>query len=119
LATLEHCPKSSTRGGITTTSLQQTPGQSLDLQAHAEGAPGSGYVATSRSLNATGAFGKGGPVYKVTAPGGVDVNVELGANSPYPHELEVAYPGGIPAQNIKGAWMPNGLWVPNPGYKGP
>jgi hypothetical protein len=49
--------------------------------------------------------GPGGYVYKVTTNGlrTIDVNATLGAASPYPDEVEIAIPGGIPFDNILGS----------------
>jgi hypothetical protein len=95
----------------------QPVGNDLDLMNHATGGPNSGYVATSRSSTVAQDFGPN--VYEVRAPGGVDVNATLGSRSPFPSELEVAYPGGVPSSCIAGCTLPNGQWVPNPGYRGP
>lgn len=68
---------------------------------HIDRYPGSGYVATSKSPAVAGEqFAPN--VYEVRAPGGVDVNATLGPRSPHPHELEVAYPGGVPSSCIVG-----------------
>jgi hypothetical protein len=87
----------------------------MDLLRHAEGTSvgGSGYVGTSRSSSRASGFPDGGPtnVYEVRAPGGT--------RSPYPSELEIAYPGGVPSSCIVGCTLPSGQWVPNPGYRGP
>lgn len=44
----------------------------------------------------------GGYVYRISRTGltTIDVNAELGSASPYPDELEMAVPGGIPYENI-------------------
>ena len=91
-------------------------GDDLDLLRHAEGYPNSGYVSTSQSSAVAGGFPDGIPtnVYEVRAPGGIDVNDVLGPNSPYPWELEIAYPGSIASSCVVGCTLPNGQWVPNP-----
>jgi uncharacterized protein YukE len=58
--------------------------------------------------------------YEIHAPGGVDVNATLD-NVYFPHEQEIAFPGGIQAQFVKGAHvvLPDGsmgAWIPNPGF---
>jgi hypothetical protein len=44
----------------------------------------------------------GGYVYGISPSGltTINVNAELGAASPYPDEVEMAVPGGIPYENI-------------------
>jgi hypothetical protein len=65
--------------------------------------------------------------YEIDAPGGIDVNRTLDPSvNAFPHEAEVAFPGGIAPQYIRGAWelLPNptggppirGRWLPNPNY---
>jgi uncharacterized protein YukE len=62
--------------------------------------------------------------YEIQAPGGVDVNQTLGKVY-FPAEQEIAFPGGIQPQFIKGAnplsptggpgdWIPNSGFNPNP-----
>jgi RHS repeat-associated protein len=52
---------------------------------------------------------------------GIDVNKRLGQSSPFPHEAEIAIPGGIRPGDIVGARpiLPGGQlgdFIPNPGY---
>ncbi|MFI8522133.1 putative T7SS-secreted protein [Streptomyces sp. NPDC085481] len=58
-------------------------------------------------------------VYDIDAPGGVDVNKSV-LDNPYRHEQEIAFPGGVRSENIKGAWekLPDGTSVyhDNPNY---
>jgi hypothetical protein len=69
---------------------------------------------------ATPSHHQSGPnVYEVRAPGGVDVSATLGSRSPFPLELEVAYPGGVPSSCIAGCTLTSGQCVPNLGYRGP
>ena len=91
-------------------------GRDMDLLRHAEGTSrgGSGYVATSKSATVASDFGPN--LYEIRASGGVDVNAVLGSRSPYPGELEVAYPGGVPSSCIVGCRLPTGGWVPNPNF---
>jgi len=58
--------------------------------------------------------------YQVDAPGGIDVNQTLDKVY-FPAEQEIAFPGGIQPQFIKGAHTlgPGGApgeWIPNPGF---
>ncbi len=65
--------------------------------------------------------------YTVDAPGGIDVDATM-PNGPYAPgtaapESEIAFQGGIPAENIVGAHpvLPGGTlgdWAPNPNYSG-
>jgi hypothetical protein len=50
------------------------------------------------------------------------VNAALGAKSPFPEQLEIAIPNGVPAQNVKGAFTLSGgkltgEYIPNPLFK--
>lgn len=65
--------------------------------------------------------------YTVDAPGGIDVDATM-PNGPYgpgssAPESEIAFQGGVPAENIVGAHpvLPDrtlGDWIPNPNYSG-
>jgi hypothetical protein len=89
-------------------------GDNMDLLQPAEGYPNSGYVATSTSAEVAADFGPN--VYEVRAPGGIDVNATLGPQSPFPNELEIAFPRHIDTSNIVGCRLPSGEWMPNPRY---
>ncbi len=67
----------------------------MDLMGHASGKnhATSGYVATSLDKEVAEGFGPN--VYTIRASGGVDVNLRLGEDSPFPHEAEIAMPGGV------------------------
>ncbi len=65
--------------------------------------------------------------YEIDAPGGIDVNRTLNPSvNRFAYEAEVAFPGGIQSQYVRGAWemVPNpaggppvrGRWIPNPNY---
>lgn len=54
-------------------------------------------------------------IYKLRASG-TDVNAELGAESPFPFENEIAVPRPIPDSAIEGVWGPEG-WIDNPGFE--
>ncbi|MEU2489843.1 hypothetical protein [Streptomyces sp. NPDC007883] len=61
-------------------------------------------------------------VYDIDAPGGIDINRTFD-ESPYSHEDEIAFPGGIRPEYIKGVWevRPDGSlgkYVPNKNYRG-
>lgn len=65
-----------------------------------------------------------GYVYTIRGmPEGIDVNGVLGSRSPFPHEFEIAVPGGVPPENILGAQPVgadgnfSGPYLANPGYK--
>ena len=74
----------------------------------------SGFVSTTKSLAAardiqadTGAQ----YIYQLRGSG-IDVNETLGSLSPYPHEQEIAIPGGVPACAIDGCWgAPGDGWL--------
>jgi hypothetical protein len=89
----------------------------MNLLDHAKGetAETSGYVSTSYSREIAGEFDSS-HIYAVRSHSGVDVNIELGANSPYPEEAELAFPGGIRPGCISGCIMPSGDWIPNPRF---
>ncbi|MDT0472922.1 enterotoxin A family protein [Streptomyces sp. DSM 41014] len=60
-------------------------------------------------------------VYDIRAPGGIDINATYGSHSPYPDQQEIAFPGGIKPEYIKGVWQMNpdgthGQYLPNPNY---
>jgi RHS repeat-associated protein len=117
---------------------KRTPGEVFEFGLRANGkgtnlllhARGEGYA--SAFVGATPARGNavnflvedGGHLYEIRgASGGRNVNAELGLDSPHPYEKEVAFLGGIPAQNIVSAqrFDPGGAKVgpviPNPNYK--
>lgn len=84
----------------------------------------SNFVSTSRDENLYQRWGSDYR-YTVDAPGGIDVDATM-PDGPYaPHkpnpEFEIAFQGGIPAENIVGAHpvSPDGSlgdWIPNPNY---
>ncbi|MFI6052646.1 hypothetical protein ACIBCO_21515 [Streptomyces violascens] len=58
-----------------------------------------------------------------TTPPWADVNASIPHNV-HSEESEIAFPGGVRAENIKGVWerMPDGAWGkfnPNPNYRPP
>jgi RHS repeat-associated protein len=91
-------------------------GDDMDLLAHAnyDNPATSGYVATSLLPEMARRFGPN--VYAIRAHGGVDVNLNLGARSPYPEEAEIAIPHGVDPGCIIGCTLPDGRWVPMAGY---
>jgi hypothetical protein len=93
-------------------------GDDMNLLDHATGATArtSGYVSTSYSREIAGEFDSS-YIYTIRAHGGVDVNIALGDASPYPEEAELAFPGGVKPECISGCILPNGDWVPNPGFR--
>ncbi|WP_344358218.1 scabin-related ADP-ribosyltransferase [Streptomyces gobitricini] len=80
----------------------------------------SAFVSTSYREDIGDEFG-GKFTYAVGAPGGIDVNRTLGGHS-LSYEEEVAFPGGIRAEYIKGAYSYDygtgelGEFIPNPNY---
>ncbi|MGA6981054.1 MAG: enterotoxin A family protein, partial [Candidatus Sulfotelmatobacter sp.] len=94
-------------------------GDNMDLLQHASSNPNdSGYISTSSRL----AFAQDWAaengydyIYKLRATG-LDVNAELGADSPFPYENEIAVPQSIPGSDIEGVWGLGG-WMDNPGFE--
>ncbi len=86
----------------------------------------SNFVSTTRDENLYQRWGSSYR-YTVDAPGGIDVDATM-PNGPYaPHtsapESEIAFQGGVPAENIVGGnpVLPGGAlgdWIPNPNYGG-
>ena len=100
-------------------------GTNTDLLDHASrNGANSIYVATSRSMRIAFEFaGKNGFVYKILSDRGIDVNLALGAASPFPEQLEVAIPGGIFPNEIVGAYpkrggLYTGEFIRNPFFTG-
>ncbi|MFF9844317.1 putative T7SS-secreted protein [Streptomyces sp. NPDC013740] len=87
-----------------------------DLDAYVKDNQHSVYVGTTRDPNLP--WNKQ-YVYDIDAPGGIDVNKSV-LDNPYKHEQEIAFPGGVRAENIKGAWekLPDGskVYHANPNY---
>ncbi|MEU8951726.1 polymorphic toxin-type HINT domain-containing protein [Streptomyces sp. NPDC048489] len=66
------------------------------------------FVGTSKNAGIAATYfgGREGYVYEITgAPGGIDVNEELGALSPSPHEKEIAFDGGVPWEYVTRVWQ--------------
>jgi len=105
----------------------QPKGTSQDLFLKASQNTDSIFVSTSKSPNVAREFASyqgDGYVYTIRGqPQGVDVNAVLGSRSPFPHELEIAVPGGIKPVDIMGARQIGsdgrfiGPFIKNPGYK--
>ncbi|WP_442955576.1 scabin-related ADP-ribosyltransferase [Paraburkholderia sp. MPAMCS5] len=106
----------------------QSLGKNTDLYSYALKNEPSIFVSTSKSPTVAREFAEmqgGGYVYTIKGrPRGVNVNAALGSNSPFPHELEVAVPGGIHPPDIMGAWEVDsnggfpGPLIKNPAYVG-
>ncbi len=105
----------------------QPRGTSTDLKDYALNNTPSVYVGTTSDKSvATGSSfcttaGKEPYVYTCHPQTGVDVNSALGSSSPYPHEKEIAVPGGVATQDIEGGQKVNnngtlGPMIPNPNY---
>jgi hypothetical protein len=64
--------------------------------------------------------------YEIDAPGGVDVNATLGPHA-YTGEQEIAMPGGVLPERIRGMWtikrdpetgqVTRGDYIQNPNYR--
>lgn len=97
-----------------------------DLEAFVRTNGPSNFVSTTRDEDLYRRWGSSYR-YTVDAPGGIDVDATM-PNGPYGPgsanpESEIAFQGGIPAQNVVGAHpvLPGGnlgTWVPNPHHGG-
>jgi Pertussis toxin, subunit 1 len=100
-------------------------GTSTDLHDYALNNSPSAFVGTSLSPEVGTEFaGPGGFRYMIQAPGGIDVNAALGSTSPFPHEAEIVFQGGIRPEHIMGAHpvapdLTLGDFVHNPGFLTP
>ena len=77
-------------------------GGNSNLLDHASGLiDDSAFISTSKSFDvAKGFAGNKGFVYSIKKSGGIDVNAKLGSSSPFPKELEIAFPLKIDAAAI-------------------
>ncbi|MET9437992.1 putative T7SS-secreted protein [Streptomyces sp. NPDC006551] len=87
-----------------------------DLDGYVRNNDHSVYVGTTRDPD----LGWGSRYrYDIDAPGGIDVNASIPDNI-FANEKEIAFPGGVRTENIKGAWekLPDGTtqYTPNPHY---
>ncbi|WP_327196751.1 scabin-related ADP-ribosyltransferase, partial [Xanthomonas albilineans] len=95
----------------------QPRGTNTDLYNYALQNEPSIFVSTSKSPNVARDFVDmqgGGYVYTIRGQAhGLDVNAILGLQSPFPHEFEIAIPGGINPLDIMGARQvgPNGKFL--------
>lgn len=98
----------------------------LDLRSHVVDNTPSGYTSTTRNPLYWQTWGSGAKYfYEIDAPGGIDINASLG--SQYDYEQEIAMPGGLLGERVKGLWPvmrdPTSLrpflgdYVPNPHYR--
>ncbi|WP_437098877.1 scabin-related ADP-ribosyltransferase [Streptomyces flavidovirens] len=91
-----------------------------DLAEYVDGSDPSAFVSTSYRDDIGDDFG-GKYTYEIDVPGGIDVNRSLG-DHPLSYEKEVAFPGGIRSEYIKGARPYDyrtgevGELIPNPNY---
>jgi hypothetical protein len=100
----------------------------LNVRDHVDyNPPNTGYVSTTTNPLYWSAEGSDCKYfYEIDAPGGVDVNSTLD-RSQYNFENEIAMPGGIRPERVKGLWTiehdpdtwePSlGSYVPNPHYR--
>lgn len=92
----------------------------MDLAQYVEDSEHSAFVSTSYRDDIGDEFG-GKYTYELDVPGGIDINRSLG-DHPLSFEEEVAFPGGIRGEYIKGAYAYNyatgelGEFIPNPNY---
>ncbi|MER6572959.1 protein phosphatase [Streptomyces sp. NPDC001093] len=91
-----------------------------DLAQYVEDSEHSAFVSTSYRDDIGDEFG-GKYTYEIDVPGGIDINRSLG-DHPLSYEEEVAFPGGIRSEYIKGAYPYDyatgelGDLIPNPHY---
>lgn len=91
-------------------------GPNADLYQYALTNIPSIFVGASSSPGVAGEYGS--YIYAIENPGnGIDVNGALGPRSPFPGDLETAFPGGIPANKIRGVTLPCGtMSILNPNF---
>jgi hypothetical protein len=103
----------------------QPRGEMQDLRAYASSNEPSIFVGTSKSPNVARLdfASEGDFVYTIRGRSeGLDVNSILGRESPFPHELEVVFKGGISSQSVLGARQVGtngnfiGPFILNPSY---
>ncbi|NUK27319.1 scabin-related ADP-ribosyltransferase [Streptomyces lunaelactis] len=93
----------------------------VDLAEYVEESDHSAFVSTSYRDDIGDDFG-GKYTYEIDVPGGIDVNASMG-DHPLSYEKEVAFPGGIRPEYIKGARPYDyrtgevGDLIPNPNYR--
>jgi RHS repeat-associated protein len=91
-------------------------GTDMSLVNHVRVSLGSGYVGTSMSFFA--ARSNGPYVYEIRAPGGINVNAQLGPESVYTAEQEFAFPHRIEPHHIYSVDV-DGTVTLNPNYREP
>ncbi|MFE9467168.1 hypothetical protein ACFYNW_26540 [Streptomyces virginiae] len=93
----------------------------VNLVEYVEESEHSAFVSTSYRDDIGDDFG-GKYTYELDVPGGIDVNTSMGPH-PLDYEKEIAFPGGIRPEYIKGARPYNyatgevGELIPNPNYR--
>jgi RHS repeat-associated protein len=94
-------------------------GANMNLLEHANGASDSGFVATTTAIGIAHDFaGKNGYIYQICTKRGVNLNLALGAKSPYPEQQEISIPGGVLPSEIMSA-TPKGGFFPAATVKNP
>ncbi|OEJ33506.1 scabin-related ADP-ribosyltransferase [Streptomyces subrutilus] len=94
---------------------------SVDLRHYVEESDHSAFISTSYRDDIGDDFG-GKYTYELDLPGGIDVNTSMGPH-PLDYEMEIAFPGGIRPEYIKGARPYSyrtgelGDLIPNPNYR--
>ncbi|GAA4912446.1 RHS repeat protein [Streptomyces coeruleoprunus] len=88
------------------------PGSDVSLLDYVVNHVPSDFVSTSRSADfALSAAKPGGYVYEIESPaGGINVNNELGPESPHPFEREIAFKGEIPFDRVTRVWHIDEFW---------
>ncbi len=77
--------------------------------------PPSIYVPSSTSFDVAAEFSN--YVYILRANNGINVNNVLGSRSPFPHEFEIAIPGGVDPSDIRAVTLlRDGVSLLNPNY---
>jgi len=81
------------------------------------------FVSSTSDISIAEQFaGKNGYVYVIETDNGIDINKTLGANAPFPEQLEHSIKGGVKPDEVKGAYKMNkGVrsdeLISNPNYK--
>ncbi len=104
----------------------RSPGSDTSLEDYVDLNEPSNFVGTTKSPDVADDFAAdqgGGYRYDIDRPeDGIDVN-EVYPDGPFPHEQEIAIPGGVPCNKIRGCTPinsnaePSGDYIQNPNYQ--